>query len=143
MKAAIVLSALLSCNAYADSFVTHLYTKHPREQPWMQNKTPGIGYQFDEGYQIGVYCNSYSASKLKPENNINRNCNTSYYAAYVYNWEYANLIIGGVKGYNRGIHIPGFNADIQPLISPGIKLGPIHINVLAPKTYHLSIESKL
>ena len=138
----------VSMFAQADSLVLHAYTKHPSDQPWMQNNTPGIGYITENGATFGMFCNSYSASKLKPEFSDDgtslgrRNCANSYYLGKVYSgnineyikWDVTTI---GVVGYGRGIKLLG--EYVQPLVAPGIQVGMFRASLLAPRTIHGSL----
>ena len=142
--------AFLCTAAQADAVLFDVYTKHPDSQPWMQNKTPGIQYVADNGLTVGGFCNSYSASDLKPEYDSagrtqgRRNCANTWDAGWT--WDSggragAGLVALGALGYGRGIAVG--HVHVMPVVMPYLRLGPVQLGVLAPATWHLSLRFHL
>ena len=141
------LLLLLLCGAAnADSVLVDVYTYHPKDQPWLQNKTPGVHWIDDGGLTIGAFCNSYSASKMHPEQpgTGRKNCAQTYDLGWTWGGQrridYGLMAVGAV-GYGRGIRIAGVH--VMPIVSPFVRLGPLQLMLLAPRTYHLGIRAEL
>ena len=150
MRRAALLLALACSSAHADYLLFDIYTRHPRTQPWMQNKTPGLQYISDGGWTVGGFCNSYSASDLKPELDAagrstgRRNCADTWDIGRT--WDSggkaaAGLMVAGAWGYGRGIPIG--HTHMMPIVMPYLRLGPVQIGALAPATWHLALRVNL
>lgn len=142
-----LITLLCMCGpAMADALLFDAYTYHPRSQPWMQNKTPGVQWIGDSGLTIGAFCNSYSASTMHPEQpgTGRRNCQQTFDAGWTFGGRRPidyGLMTAGAVGYDRGVRIGG--VYVMPIIAPFIRLGPVQLMLLAPRTYHLGIRADL
>jgi len=58
-KFTLILLLMLSGNVMAGDLIIHTHTIHFGSSNGVNNSTPGIGYQFDNNYRVGLLKNSY------------------------------------------------------------------------------------